>query len=276
LDPHTQNILQSITPLLPGDSEVFWLGVIASFFAGLGTSIGALGIFLLRKPPARILTALISGAAGVMLAASFFSLLQPAIELAEARATRNGMGVLVVIAGVFAGAGMLFSIHRYSPHEHFELGREGLVSRRVSRLWLFVIAITLHNFPEGMAVGVGFAGEDIANGLALGIGIGVQNIPEGLAVAISLLAIGYSKRLAFSLASLTGLVEPVGGILGAAAVWLAEPSIPIILGFAAGAMLFIISGEVIPETHRSANKDLATFSLLAGVVLMLFMSVVLK
>ena len=141
---------------------------------------------------------------------------------------------------------------------------------------LGVIAITLHNFPEGMAVGVGFAGEDIANGLALGIGIGVQNIPEGLAVAVSLLAIGYSKRLAFGLASLTGLVEPVGGILGAAAVWLAEPSIPIILGFAAGAMLFIISNEVIPETHRGANKDLATFSLLAGVVLMLFMSVALK
>jgi ZIP family zinc transporter len=185
--------------MLPGGSEVFWLGVITSFFAGLGTSIGALGIFLLRKPSARALTALISGAAGVMLTASFFSLLQPAIELAEARAARNGAGVLVVIAGVFAGAGMLFSIHRYSPHEHFELGREGPATSRVNRLWLFVIAITLHNFPEGMAVGVGFAGEDIANGLTLGIGIGVQNIPEGLAVAVSLLAIGYSKWLAFGL-----------------------------------------------------------------------------
>jgi len=106
------------------------------------------------------------------------------------------MGVLIVIVGVFAGAGMLFSIHRYSPHEHFELGREGPATSGVSRSWRFGIAITLHNFPEGMAVGVGFAGGDITDGLILGIGIGVQNIPEGLAVAVSLLAIGYRKRFA--------------------------------------------------------------------------------
>jgi ZIP family zinc transporter len=211
-----------------------------------------------------------------MLAATFFSLLQPAIEHAEARAAHNGLGALLVIAGVFAGAGMLFSIHAYSPHEHFEVGREGPASSGVSRLGLFVIAITLHNFPEGMAVGVGFVGQDIANGLALGIGIGAQNIPEGLAVAVSLIAIGYRKWRAFWVASLTGLVEPVGGILSAAAVWLAEPAIPIILGIAAGAMLFIISHEIIPETHRGTNKNLATFSLLTGVVLMLVMSVVLK
>ena len=262
--------------MLPSDSEVFWLGAIASLMAGFGTSIGALGIFFLRKVSVRTLTALISGAAGMMLAASFFSLLKPAIEHAESRAAHHGVGALVVIAGVFAGAGMLFSIHRYAPHEHFKTGREGPTSSRVSRLWLFVIAITLHNFPEGMAVGVGFAGQDIANGLALGMGIGVQNIPEGLAVAVSLLAIGYSKWRAFRVASLTGLVEPVGGFLSAAAVWLAEPAIPIILGIAAGAMLFIISHEIIPESHRGGNNNLATFSLLTGVMLMLFMSVVLE
>jgi ZIP family zinc transporter len=211
-----------------------------------------------------------------MLTASFFSLLQPAIEYAEARATHNGLGTLVVIAGLFAGAGMLFSIHHYSPHEHFEMGREGPEGSRLSRVWLFVVAITLHNFPEGMTVGVGFAGVNIANGLALGLGIGAQNIPEGLAVSVSLLAIGYSKWRAFWIGSLTGLVEPVGGIVGAAAVWLAEPAIPIILGIAAGAMLFIISNEVIPETHRGPDKNLATFSLLVGVVVMLFMNVVLK
>jgi ZIP family zinc transporter len=168
------------------------LGAIASFCAGLGTSVGALGIFLLRKPSARNLNALIS-VAGVMLAASFFSLLQPAIERAEARTAHNGLGALMVIAGVFAGAGMLFSIHGYSPHEHFQLGREGPASSRLSRVWLFVVAITVHNFPEGMTVGVGFAGEDIGNGLALGIGIGAQNIPEGLAVPVSLLAVGYAE-----------------------------------------------------------------------------------
>ena len=276
MDPQAQSLLEPFTSLLPRNSEVFWLGAIASFFAGLGTSIGALGIFLLRKPSSRTLNALISGAAGVMLTATFFSLLQPAIEYAEARATHNGLGALVVIAGIFAGAGMLFSIHRYSPHEHFEMGREGPAGSRLSRVWLFVVAITLHNFPEGMTVGVGFAGENIANGLALGLGIGAQNIPEGLAVSVSLLAVGYGKWRAFWIGSLTGLVEPVGGIVGAAAIWLAEPAIPIILGIAAGAMLFIISNEVIPETHRGPDKHLATFSLLLGVVLMLLMGVVLK
>jgi ZIP family zinc transporter len=155
-------------------------------------------------------------------------------------------------------------------------GREGPAGSRLSRVWLFVIAITLHNFPEGMTVGVGFAGEDIANGLALGLGIGAQNIPEGLAVAVSLLAVGYGKWRAFQIGSLTGLVEPVGASIGAAAIWLAEPAMPIILGTAAGAMLFIISNEVIPETHRGPNKYLATFSLLTGVVLLLLLSVLLK
>ncbi len=276
MDPQTHSLLQPLTSLLSGNSQVFWLGAIASLFAGLGTSIGAVGIFLLRKPSARTLNALISGAAGVMLTASFFSLLQPAIEHAEARTAHNGLGALMVIAGVFAGAGMLFSIHGYSPHEHFQQGREGPPSSRLSRVWLFVIAITLHNFPEGMTVGVGFAGGNIANGLALGIGIGVQNIPEGLAVAVSLLAVGYGKWRAFWIASLTGLVEPVGGIVGAAAIRVAEPAIPIILGIAAGAMLFIISNEVIPETHRGPDKHLATFSLLVGVVLMILMDVALK
>jgi ZIP family zinc transporter len=107
-----------------------------------------------------------------------------------------------------------------------------------------------------MTVGVGFAGEDIGNGLALGLGIGAQNIPEGLAVSVSLVAVGYGKWRAFWIGSLTGLVEPVGGIVGAAAIWLAEPAIPIILGIAAGAMLFIISNEVIPETHRASGNVL--------------------
>jgi zinc transporter, ZIP family len=127
-----------------------------------------------------------------------------------------------------------------------------------------------------MTVGVGFAGEDVANRLALGLGIGAQNIPGELAVAVSLLAGGYRKWRAFWIGSLTGLVEPVGGIIGAAAIWLAEPAISIIPGIAAGAMLFIISNEVIPETHRAADKHLATFSLLTGVALMLLLSVLLK
>src|SRR5690606_10110451 len=114
-------------------------------------------------------------------------------------------------------------------------------------------------------------GADVANGVSLGIGIGLQNIPEGLAVAVSMIAIGYRKWVAFWVASLTGLVEPIGGFIGATAIWLADPAVPVILGIAAGAMIFIISDEIIPETHRGEHKNLATFSLLAGVVLMLLL-----
>ena len=254
--------------------EVFWFGAVASLLAGLGTSVGAAAIFFVRGPTPRVMVGLISGAAGVMLAASFISLLQPAF--AYGQELDAAAGALSVVLGVFAGAVALYLVHRYAPHEHFERGREGPAKTHFTRLWLFVIAITLHNFPEGMAVGVGFAGGDVANGIALGLGIGLQNIPEGLAVAVSLLAIGYSKKVAFSVGSLTGLVEPVGGVIGAAAVTFAEPAMPAILGIAAGAMLFIISDEIIPETHRGSHQDLATFALLGGVVVMMLMQVALE
>ena len=254
------------------DVEVFWLGAITSFLAGLGTSIGALAVFCIRRPTARTMIGLISGAAGVMLAASFFSLLEPAFQYARSGHVLGvGTGEIGVVLGVFAGAAGLYLLHRYSPHEHFDRGREGPATTQFSRLWLFIIAITLHNFPEGMAVGVGFAGGNVPNGIALGLGIGLQNIPEGLAVAVSLLAIGYSRKVGFAVGSLTGLVEPIGGVIGAAAITLAEPAMPIILGIAAGAMLFIISDEIIPETHRGPHQDLATFALLGGIVVMMLM-----
>lgn len=254
--------------------ETFWHGFVASFLAGLGTVVGALWIFLFRRPSPRAEDALLSGAAGVMLAATFFSLLQPALEHAESHIASKPGAVGVVIAGLLAGAYALYLVHRRVPHEHFVLGKEGPDSKKLRRLWLFIIAITLHNFPEGMAVGVGFAGSDIDKAMPLAIGIGLQNIPEGLAVAAALLSINYSKTQAFMVGSLTGLVEPIGGAFGAAAVWLADPLMPFTLGFAAGAMLFIISDEIIPETHRGGYEDLATFSLLGGFAVMMFLDVV--
>ncbi len=177
--------------------------------------------------------------------------------------------------GLLAGAIALSLIHRYVPHEHFFTGREGPSVAALRRIWLFVIAIALHNFPEGMAVGVGFAGGDLANGISLAIGIGIQNIPEGLAVAVSLLAVEYSRKQAFLVAFLTGLVEPVGGLVGSAAVSLAAPMMPVTLGFAAGAMLFVISDEIIPETHRRGFQNLATFALLIGFSVMMFLDATL-
>lgn len=254
--------------------DVFWRGFIASLLAGLGTAVGAAWVLLFRRPSARARDALLSAAAGVMLAATFFSLLQPGITYAEAVIGNKVGAVAVVVAGLLSGALGLFLIHRHVPHEHFVLGKEGPDSRRLKRIWLFVIAITLHNFPEGMAVGVGFAGTDTDKGMSLALGIGLQNIPEGLAVSASMAAVGYPKALAFWVGCVTGLVEPIGGALGSAAIWLAEPLMPWTLGFAAGAMLFIVSDEIIPETHRGGYEDIATFALLGGFAVMMFLDTV--
>lgn len=255
-------------------SEIFWRGLTASFLAGLGTMVGAVWVFLFRRPSPKAQDALLSGAAGVMLAATFFSLLQPALDHAESYIDSKALSVLVVIGGLLAGALGLYWIHRHVPHEHFVLGKQGPDSLRLQRLWLFIIAITLHNFPEGMAVGVGFASGDLGKAMPLAMGIGLQNIPEGLAVAAAMLAIDYSKLQAFLVASLTGLVEPLGGAVGASAVWITGPMMPVVLGLAAGAMLFIISDEIIPETHRGGYEDLATFSLLGGFAVMMFLDAV--
>jgi ZIP family zinc transporter len=259
---------------MPHAFETFWMGSVASLLAGLGTGVGALGIFLLKRPSARTEDGMLSAAAGIMLAATFFSLLLPALEQADELTTHRALGVAFVGGGVLLGAFGLFAIHRLVPHEHFVLGREGPDTQRIERIWLFVIAITLHNFPEGMAVGVGFAGADVSNGLPLAIGIGLQNIPEGFAVALSLASVGNPVVRAFWVAMLTGLVEPVGGAIGAAAVSLAEPLMPLILGMSAGAMLFVISDEIIPETHRRGYENVATFSLLGGFVVMMFLDTV--
>ena len=254
--------------------EIFQLGALGSLLAGLCTGAGALGIFLVRRLNPRIEDGLLSAAAGVMLAATFFSLLLPALDRADALTTSKVAAVSIVAAGLLGGAVGLFFVHRLVPHEHFLMGKEGPDSRRLQRIWLFVIAITLHNFPEGMAVGVGFAGGDLGNGTSLAVGIGLQNVPLGFAVAISLLSIGYSRAMSFWVALLTGLVEPVGGMVGAAAITLAEPLMPAILGLAAGAMLFVISDEIIPETHRRGYENVATFSLLGGFVAMMYLDTI--
>jgi zinc transporter, ZIP family len=254
--------------------DIFLLGTFGSLLAGLGTGVGALGIFLIRRLNPRIEDGMLSAAAGVMLAATFFSLLLPALDRADLLTTSKFLAVSMVAGGLLLGAIGLFWVHRLVPHEHFLLGKEGPDSKRLERIWLFIIAITLHNFPEGMAVGVGFAGGDKGNGTSLAVGIGLQNVPEGFAVAISLLSIGYSRSTSFWVALLTGLVEPVGGAVGAAAVSFAAPLMPVILGLAAGAMLFVISDEIIPETHRRGYETIATFSLLGGFVAMMFLDTI--
>lgn len=257
-----------------GSLQLVWLGILGSLLAGLATALGAAPALLVRRLSARLEDCLLGAAAGIMLAAVFFSLLLPALEFAAAGGQSGPGAAGLVILGVLSGALVLAGVHTLVPHEHFVVGHEGPPAA-LRRIWLFVLAITLHNFPEGMSVGVGFGGGDLANGTALAIGIGLQNVPEGFAVAAALLSIGYTRAGAFGVAALTGLLEPVGGIVGAGAAWLAEPMLPWTLGFAAGAMLFVISGEIIPETHRRGYEVPVTFSLMLGFVVMMFLDATL-
>ncbi len=256
-------------------ADIVWYGFLGSLLAGFGTTVGAAGVFAVRELSQKLEDSLLSIAAGIMLAASFFSLLLPAIEYGELYHGGRPAAVAIVIGGLLAGAALLHLVHRYVPHEHFVMGREGPDTEAIGRIWLFVIAITLHNFPEGMAVGVGFAGGDIDNGVTLATGIGIQNIPEGLAVSVSLISVGYARLPAFAVGALSGLAEPIGGLFGSVAVSVAGPLMPFSMGFAAGAMLYIISHEIIPETHRSGFENVATFSLLGGFAIMMYLDAVL-
>ena len=237
------------------------LGLLATLGTGLATGVGALPALAARQPSARMLDALLGLAAGVMLAATAFSLLVPAIEAG---------GPWVAGAGVIVGALFLSALDRVIPHLHFVAGPEGPKSS-LRRVWLFVLAITLHNFPEGLGVGVGFGAGEPNGAVVLAIAIALQNMPEGLAVALPLLREGYSRGRAVLVAAATGLAEPLAGLFGAAAVTVARPLLPIGLAFAAGAMLFVVSDEIIPETHRRGFEREATFGLIAGFVVMMLL-----
>ncbi|WP_417718328.1 ZIP family metal transporter [Salipiger sp.] len=249
------------------------LGFLGSLAAGSLTAVGAVPV-LFGKVPSRSTRDMALGfAAGVMLAASFFSLIIPALDAAEPIFENGAMPAAIVCVSILLGMGAVALMNERLPHEHFKTGREGPAAASLRRVWLFIIAITIHNFPEGLAVGVGFGADGLSGGLPLAIGIGLQNAPEGLAVAVSLLGEGYPRVRAWGIAALTGLVEPIGGLLGAGIITLSQPLLPWGLAFAAGAMLYVISHEIIPETHRSGHQNRATLGLAIGLVLMLFLDV---
>lgn len=249
------------------------LGFLGSLAAGLMTTVGALPVLAGRVPRERTRDTLLGFAAGVMLAASFFSLIVPSLDISERLYGDGAIPAAIAVGGILLGAIAVAFLNRVLPHEHFVQGREGPAAASLRKVWLFIIAITIHNLPEGLAVGVGFGSGDTESGTALAIGIGLQNAPEGLAVAVALMGEGYTKLRAFAIAALTGLIEPVGGLIGAAAVSISEPILPWGLTFAAGAMLYVISHEIIPETHRRGFQNEATAGLTVGLCLMLFLDV---
>ncbi len=256
-------------------TDLILIATLAGFGAFLATSSGALPALLCGSLGPRVQNALLGFAAGVMLAASFFSLLLPALEAAEAiYASRTAAALIAALALLF-GAALMRGLDLWVPHEHFVQGREGPRAESLRRIWLLIFAITLHNLPEGLAIGVAFGGGDLTAGLAVAIGIGIQDIPEGMAVALSLAALGYRRGFAALVTALTGAVEPLGAFVGIAVVTLAAPLLPWGLAFAAGAMLYVISHEIIPETHRRGFQDAGTLGLMIGLAVMMVLDVTL-
>lgn len=243
------------------------VGFIASVLAGLATGLGALPAVLFKNVKLKVLHIMLGGAAGVMLAATAFSLIVPGIQYGNE--VWQHKGIFLVAFGMLFGAVFLDFADRRLPHDFFS-GPEG-IGGSLRKVWLFIIAITIHNFPEGLAVGVSFGADDWKNGTVLAIAIGLQNIPEGLAVALPLVGLGFDRWKAVLIGALTGLVEPVGGLLGVTSVTAFYPLLPVGMGFAAGAMLFVISDDIIPETQSTGKARAATFAVLGGFIIMMML-----
>lgn len=251
------------------------LAMQGSLVCFLTTTLGALPALVLRSIPQRLEDSLLGFAAGMMLAASAFSLLIPGLQAGNALLQSKPLGAAVVVGGMALGVLLMLGLDQFTPHEHEKTGPCGPGHAQCSRLWLFIFAIALHNLPEGMAVGVSFADGDMAVGLPLTTAIALQNFPEGLAVALALRGANISAWQAVLVASISGALEPVGAFLGVGLSTGLPLAYPIGLGLAAGAMLFVVSHEVIPETHRNGHQTTATLGLMAGFALMMVLDTTL-
>ena len=255
--------------------------LIATCFTWFLTALGAAMVFLFRDFNRKVLDGMLGFAAGVMIAASFWSLLSPAIEIAESNGTS---GWIPAAIGFVSGGMVLLGIDRILPHLHLGFPTESAEGIKTSwqKSLLLVLAITLHNFPEGLAVGVAFGAAaagyptaSIAGATALALGIGIQNFPEGLAVSMPLRREKLSPFKSFWYGQMCGMVEPIAGVIGALAVVFVQPLLPYALAFAAGAMIFVVVEELIPEAQLAQNTDLATISTMLGFAVMMVLDVAL-
>jgi len=255
--------------------------LLATVFTWGMTAAGAATVFLTKNVSRSLLNAMLGFAAGVMIAASFWSLLAPAIEMSEGGGVP---GWIPATVGFLFGGAFLWGVDRVLPHLH--LGLEIEQAEGIKTTWqrsvLLVTAITLHNFPEGLAVGVAFGAvaaglpaATLAGAIALAIGIGIQNFPEGLAVAMPLRREGFSRGKSFLYGQASGLVEPVAGVLGAAAVLLMQPILPYALSFAAGAMIYVVVEELIPESQQGQDTHMSTIGAMLGFAVMMILDVAL-
>ena len=262
---------ESIDPILAA--------LYATLFTWFLTALGASFVFFFKNMNRMVLDGMLGFTGGVMIAASFWSLLAPAIEMSK------GEGFIKVIpaaVGFGLGALFIFGLDKLLPHLHINFKETEGIKSPWQRTTLLVLAITMHNIPEGLAVGVLFGGvaagipeASIAGAVTLAIGIGIQNFPEGIAVSMPLRRMGMSRWKSFMYGQSSALVEPVAGVLGAVAVTFFTPLLPYALAFAAGAMIFVVVEEVIPETQQDKNTDIATLGLIGGFIVMMTLDVAL-
>jgi ZIP family zinc transporter len=255
--------------------------LLATLFTWGVTALGASTVFFTKSVNRKLLVLMLGFAAGVMIAASFWSLLSPAIEMTEAQ---GGIPWLPAVIGFMSGGIFLWVIDKILPHLHLgfpDKDTEG-IKTHWQRSILLVLAITLHNFPEGLAVGVAFGAAaaglpsaTIAGAIALAIGIGLQNFPEGLAVSMPLRGEGLSRSKSFFYGQLSGIVEPIAGVIGALAVIRMQSLLPYALSFAAGAMIYVVVEELIPESQRDESTDIATLGAMVGFTVMMLLDVAL-
>jgi len=253
----------------------------ATIFTWGVTAFGAAGVFLSKEISRKLLDGMLGFAAGVMIAASYWSLLAPSIEISESLGVPSFLPPAI---GFLAGGIVLWTIDRTLPHLHLNMPTS--TAEGVKTTWhrsvLLILAITMHNLPEGMAVGVAFGaaaagipGASIASAVALAIGIGIQNFPEGLAISAPLRREGFSRFRSFWYGQLSAVVEPIGAVIGAAAVIAMRQILPYALAFAAGAMIFVVIEELIPEAEQGQNTDIATAGAMLGFTVMMILDVAL-
>ena len=255
--------------------------LIATLFTWSVTALGAAIVFFFKSINRKVLDGMLGFAAGVMIAASYWSLLAPAIEMAE----EGSLPAWVpATTGFLMGGFFLWSIDKILPHLHLGFPRQEAEGIKTSwhRSVLLVLAITLHNIPEGLAVGVAFGAlasdlpsATLGGAIALALGIGIQNFPEGTAVAVPLRREGFTRLRSFWYGQLSGFVEPIAGVLGAVAVIFIKPILPYALAFAAGAMIFVVVEELIPESQLEKNTDIATLGAMGGFAVMMTLDVAL-
>lgn len=255
------------------------LALYATLFTWLVTAIGAAMVFTIRKISNKIMSLMFGFGAGVMIAASFFSLIAPGVELAI---EMQQISYLVVGLGFLIGALFIFIIDLLMPHLHLYKDKPEGRSSSWSRKVLLVLAITLHNIPEGLAIGVAFGSAlakiesaSVASAWILAIGIGLQNFPEGMAVSIPLRTEGMSRRKAFFYGQASGMVEPISAILGVILVTIIRPILPFVLGFAAGAMIYVVAEELIPSGKTSKEDKFGTIGVIIGFVIMMVLDIAL-